>query len=74
MAKTKYKDLPATDKNNAGVQCTTRKKEVYIISQNLTATNPQKRFTLWHVVSDGYEKIDTAGSPYHLYPKIPDFG
>lgn len=74
MAKAKYKDLPASDKNNAGVRCTTRKKEVYIISQNPMAPNPKKRFTLWHVVPDGYEKIDTGGSPNDLYPKIPDFG
>ena len=73
MAKTVYKSIPAQDRTGPGVQCTTKTGEKYIISQNLTPSSQKKRVTLWHVLADGFEKIDSATAPTTLYSKIPGY-
>ena len=59
------KKLPATE-SGPSVRCTTRAGEVYLISQNQMGD----RFTLWKVLADGYEKLDTGKCPMELYDKI----
>lgn len=62
------KKIPATE-TGRGVLCKTRSGQEYKVTQNPLA-QPDKRHTLWKVVSGGFEKICSAGSPYDLYPKI----
>ena len=61
------KKIPAADQTGAGVTCTTAKKQVYVISQNLS----NGKFTLWKQVKGGYQRLDNAKSPIPLYDKIP---
>lgn len=59
------KKLPAAD-YGPGVLCTTASGDKFQITQN-----PEKRkFTLWHIVSGGFEKVAMADSPVDLYSKI----
>lgn len=60
------KRVPASD-TGPQLQCLTRAGERYVITQNPVT----RKFTLWRVVSGGYEKISTADSPVPLNSKIP---
>ena len=60
------KKIPASE-TGYGVQCHTKTKKEYLISHCLQ----KKRFTLWKCAPDGFEKLETAASPFDLYPLIP---
>ncbi len=59
------KTIPASD-SAPGVTCVTKSGKEYRISQDA------KRgvHTLWRIVEGGYEKLETADSPYDLYPLV----
>lgn len=60
------KKLPAADAGPQ-LQCLTRAGERYLVTENPTT----RKFTLWKVVPEGYDKISTADSPVPLNSKIP---
>lgn len=71
MAKTTskiVKTIPTTE-NGTTVTNTTVSGEKYLIT-HCVGTDKQ-RFTLWKILSEGYEKITTAATPFELYDKIP---
>lgn len=61
-----FSTLPTSETQRPGVYCTTRSKQHYIITQNLSG-----KFTLWKEVDGGYIKLDTAKSPTVLDKQIP---
>lgn len=65
MEKKIQKRIPASD-SGARVTCSTKDGD-YIVSQNVE----RRRFTLWHKVKDGYEKIKVGSSPLDLYELVP---
>ena len=56
------KQIPKSD-NGHGVLYTKSNGNVYQISNNPI----KKRFTLWKVLENGYEKISTSDNPLNLY-------
>ena len=58
------KQIPKSD-NGHGVLYTKLNGNVYQISNNPI----KKRFTLWKVLENGYEKISTSDNPLNLYEK-----
>lgn len=71
MAKTTskiIKTIPNTE-NGTTVTNTTLSGDKYLITRCLE----KQRFTLWKILSEGYEKLATATSPLELYNKIPWF-
>lgn len=61
------KSLPLSE-TGPGVRYVTKSKREYCISQNLE----KMRFTLWRIVTDGYEKMATSDNPCNLYPLADD--
>ena len=59
------KNIPTTD-SAPGVTCVTKSGKKYRISQDAD----RGKHTLWRSVEDGYEKLETADSPYDLYPLV----
>ena len=62
------KSIPSSE-NGKTVTNTTVLGEQYLITHCLD----KQRFTLWKVLSEGYEKIGTDTTPIDLYDKIPWF-
>lgn len=62
------KSIPSSE-NGTMVTNTTMSKQQYLITHCVD----KQRFTLWKVLSEGYEKIATATTPFDLYDKIPWF-
>lgn len=58
--------LPEAERRLPGVNCLTKTKQQYIVTQNIN-----QRFTLWRAVENGFVKVETASSPYDLYPLVP---
>ena len=58
------KQIPKSD-NGHGVLYTKSNGNIYQISNNPV----NKRFTLWKVLNNGYEKISTSDNPLKLYEK-----
>lgn len=48
-----------------GVRYITESGNEYVISNNTI----KRKFTLWHLLEKGYEKIGTASNPIDLYKK-----
>lgn len=59
------KNIPTTD-SAPGVTCVTKSGKKYRISQDAD----RGKHTLWRIVEGGYEKLETADSPYDLYPLV----
>lgn len=62
------KKLPASEKNAPGVLVTAKSGQQYNITQN--PERKGKRFTLWKILPEGYERLKMADSPNKLYPAI----
>lgn len=62
------KTIPNSE-NGTTVTNTTVSGDKYLITHCLD----KQRFTLWKILSEGYEKMSTATSPFDLYDKIPWF-
>ena len=58
------KQIPKSE-NGHGVLYTKSNGNIYQISNKPV----NKRFTLWKVLSNGYEKISTSDNPLKLYEK-----
>ena len=58
------KQIPKSE-NGHGVLYTKLNGNIYQISNNPV----NKRFTLWKVLNNGYEKISTSDNPLKLYEK-----
>lgn len=61
------KTLPKTEDGH-GIFCKTHTEFDYQITQNTSKI--KKRFTLWKIVPDGYEKISSADTPQELYALV----
>ena len=59
------KKIPASE-YGYGQICKTVSGKEYRITQN----PDKKKHTLWRVLSNGYEKISVASTPYDLYPLV----
>ncbi len=59
------KSIPASD-SAPGVTCVTKSGKEYRISQDAE----RGKHTLWRIVEGGFEKLETADSPYDLYPLV----
>lgn len=60
------KSVP-TSEDGQSVRCKTKSGKFYLITQN----RGKKRFTLWRVLDNGFEKLTTGDSPYDLYGDVP---
>lgn len=62
-----YKSIPSSETGATLSNFTRVSRNEYLITQC-----PEKnRFTLWRVLKEGYEKLDTASSPLVFENKIP---
>lgn len=62
------KELPASEKHTAGMHITARDGQEYVVTQN--PERKGKRFTLWHKVNGGFEKLKMADSPVPLSDSV----